>query len=35
MWFGVITLFPEMFKAISDFGMTGRAVKHNLLQLEM
>ena len=34
MWFGVITLFPEMFKAISDFGMTGRAVKNKLIQLE-
>ena len=29
----VITLFPEMFKAISDFGITGRAVEKGLLQL--
>ena len=30
----VISLFPEMFKAITEFGVTGRAVKHNLLQVE-
>ena len=34
MWIGVISLFPEMFKAITEFGVTGRAVKHNLLQVE-
>lgn len=34
MWIGIITLFPEMFKAITDFGVTGRAVKQNLLQIE-
>lgn len=34
MWIGVISLFPEMFKAIMEFGVTGRAVKHNLLQVE-
>ena len=33
MWLGVITLFPEMFRAISDFGVTGRAVKNGLLEL--
>ena len=26
MWIGVISLFPEMFKAITEFGVTGRAV---------
>jgi len=30
---GVITLFPEMFKAITDSGVTGRAVKQELLSL--
>lgn len=35
MWLGVITLFPEMFRAISDFGVTGRAVKNGLLELHM
>ena len=33
MWIGIISLFPEMFKAITDFGVTGRAVKQNLLQV--
>ncbi|MFC0322487.1 tRNA (guanosine(37)-N1)-methyltransferase TrmD [Gallibacterium melopsittaci] len=33
MWIGVITLFPEMFKAITEFGVTSRAIKHNLLQV--
>ena len=23
MWIGVISLFPEMFKAITEFGVTG------------
>lgn len=32
MWFGVVTLFPEMFAAL-DCGITGRAIKTNLLQL--
>ena len=27
MWFGVISLFPEMFKAITESGVTARAVK--------
>ena len=34
MWFGVITLFPEMFAAIRDVGMTGRAINQGLMQLE-
>lgn len=34
MWIGVISLFPEMFKAVSDFGVTGRAVKQDLLQIQ-
>ena len=33
MWIGIISLFPEMFKAITEFGVTGRAVKQNLLQV--
>jgi len=33
VFIGIITLFPEMFKAITEFGVTGRAVKHNLLQV--
>ncbi|MDO4627428.1 MAG: tRNA (guanosine(37)-N1)-methyltransferase TrmD [Pasteurellaceae bacterium] len=34
MWLGIISLFPEMFKAITEFGVTGRAVKQNLLQVQ-
>lgn len=33
MWLGVITLFPDMFRAVTDFGVTGRAVKNGLLEL--
>lgn len=33
MWLGVITLFPEMFRAVTDFGVTGRAVRNGLLEL--
>lgn len=34
MWIGVISLFPEMFRAITKHGVTGRAVKSGLLQIE-
>ncbi|SDH60669.1 tRNA (guanosine(37)-N1)-methyltransferase TrmD [Pseudomonas panipatensis] len=34
MWIGVISIFPEMFRAISDYGITSRAVKQGLIQLE-
>lgn len=33
MWIGVISLFPDMFRAITDYGVTGRAVKSGLLGL--
>lgn len=33
MLVGIISLFPEMFKAITEFGVTGRVVKQNLLQV--
>jgi len=32
VWFGVVTLFPEMFAAL-DCGITGRSIKTELLQL--
>ncbi|MGQ4275536.1 tRNA (guanosine(37)-N1)-methyltransferase TrmD [Pseudidiomarina sp. E22-M8] len=32
---GVITLFPEMFQAISDNGVTGRAVRDGLLDITL
>jgi len=34
MWFGVITLFPEMFAALRDFGMPARAVSQGLVRIE-
>jgi tRNA (guanine37-N1)-methyltransferase len=34
MHIGVVTLFPEMFQAITDYGVSGRAVKQQLLQLQ-
>ncbi|MEE3608395.1 tRNA (guanosine(37)-N1)-methyltransferase TrmD [Avibacterium paragallinarum] len=33
MWIGLVSLFPEMFKAVTEYGVTGRAVKQNLLQV--
>jgi tRNA (guanine37-N1)-methyltransferase len=33
MWIGVISLFPEMFQAITQYGVTGRAVKNGLLNV--
>ncbi|MGL4826372.1 MAG: tRNA (guanosine(37)-N1)-methyltransferase TrmD [Vibrionaceae bacterium] len=34
MWVGVITLFPDMFQAITDFGVTSQAVKKGLLSVQ-
>ncbi len=34
MQIGVITLFPEMFAAITDHGISGRAVKQGLLTVD-
>lgn len=33
MWFGIISLFPDMFKAL-DSGITGRAIKEGLIKLD-
>ncbi len=33
LWVGVVSIFPEMFRAISDYGITSRAVKQGLLTL--
>jgi tRNA (guanine37-N1)-methyltransferase len=33
MKLGAVTLFPEMFAAVSEFGVSGRAVEQGLLQL--
>lgn len=32
LWVGVISLFPEMFDAITQQGVTGRAVKNGLIE---
>ena len=34
MWIGIISLFPEMFRASTDYGVTGRAVKNGLLSIQ-
>ncbi len=31
----VVSLFPEMFRALSDFGVSGRAVERDILQLRL
>lgn len=33
-WFGVVSLFPEMFQTFTQHGVTGRAVKSGVLQVE-
>ncbi|MCS5584561.1 MAG: tRNA (guanosine(37)-N1)-methyltransferase TrmD [Pseudomonadales bacterium] len=35
MWIGVVSLFPEMFKAVTDYGISRRAVEKGLLTLEV
>ncbi|MBP3141109.1 tRNA (guanosine(37)-N1)-methyltransferase TrmD [Aliivibrio fischeri] len=34
MWVGVISLFPEMFRSVTDFGVTSQAIKKGLLSIE-
>jgi len=34
MWFGIVSLFPEMFEAVTRYGITGRAVRNGLLTVE-
>ncbi|MYM62926.1 tRNA (guanosine(37)-N1)-methyltransferase TrmD [Pseudomaricurvus sp. HS19] len=31
----IVTLFPEMFSAISDYGITSRAIKQGLVELQL
>lgn len=33
MWIGLISLFPEMFRAVSESGITARAVRTGLIEL--
>ena len=34
MWIGIVSLFPGMFQAITDYGITRRAVENGLLEVE-
>ena len=34
MWIGIVSLFPEMFEAITRHGVTGRAVERGHIALE-
>ena len=33
--FDIVTLMPEMFSAISNYGITGRAFKENIVNLNL
>ncbi|WP_343153963.1 tRNA (guanosine(37)-N1)-methyltransferase TrmD [Buchnera aphidicola (Mindarus keteleerifoliae)] len=33
MWFGIITIFPEMFSSIIKFGIINKAIKKTILQI--
>jgi tRNA (guanine37-N1)-methyltransferase len=35
MQLGIITLFPEMFAAVTEYGISGRAVRSGLMNLEL
>lgn len=35
MWFGVVTLFPEMLQSVTSYGVTGRAVDRSLLAVDL
>ena len=34
MWIGVVSLFPEMFEAVSGYGITRRAIEGQLLSID-
>ena len=34
MWFGIISLFPDMFSAVTEHGVTGRAVTRGLVEVD-
>ena len=35
MRFGVVTVFPEMFAALTDYGVSGRAIRAGLAQVQL
>lgn len=34
MWFAVISIFPDMFNSISQFGITSRAIQNHLVDID-
>ena len=34
MWFGIVTLFPEMFNSLTNYGVSARAVENKLVSLD-
>jgi tRNA (guanine37-N1)-methyltransferase len=34
MHFGVVSIFPEMFAALTNFGITGRAIKNKIVRFD-
>ncbi len=34
MWIGIVSLFPEMFRAVTEYGITRRAVEKGILEVE-
>ena len=34
LWLGIVSLFPQMFRAVTGYGISGRAVEQGLLQIE-
>jgi len=34
VWIGAVSLFPDMFSAVTDYGITGRAVREGLLTFQ-
>lgn len=35
MLLGIVTLFPDMFKAVTNFGVTGKAIRNGTLSLKL
>lgn len=35
MLLGIITLFPEMFRAVTDYGITGRSIRNKILMIKI
>jgi tRNA (guanine37-N1)-methyltransferase len=34
MWIGIVSLFPQMFSAITEYGVLGRAVQQGLIEID-